>query len=134
MFTNSGFNTTSEGRQYSRAVIRSEAYITECMSAKVKQWSSSLNIFSKVGRSQPQNAFSALTHGLLSKWTRLSSGQPNFDHLLNLLDIVQGTELLSAITACPPSIVLECAQFDLPACLKLRGLGISLQSHQADRE
>ena len=40
------------------------------------------NILSDIAKSQPHAAFSALTHGLLNKWTYLSRVVPDISHLL----------------------------------------------------
>ena len=132
VFADYGINITPEGRPYLGAAIGSEAYINEYVSSKVKMWSSSISILSEIARSQPHAAFSALTHGLLSKWTYLSRVQPNICHLLVPLDTVLRTDLLPAITGHPPPNDLECALFDLPA--RLGGLGLRLPSRHADRE
>ena len=52
---------------------------------------SSISILSEIARSQPRAAFSALTHGLLSKWTHFSRVQPNIRHLLVPLNNSLGT-------------------------------------------
>ena len=132
VFADSGINITSEGRPYLGAAIGSTAYITEYVSSKVKEWSSSISILSEIARSQPHAAFSALTHGLLSKWTYLSRVQPNICHLLVPLDNVLRMDLLPALTGRSSPSDLECALFDLPA--RLGGLGFRLPSHHADRE
>ena len=54
---------------YLGAVIGSQEYVEEYVSSKVRAWSSSINVLSDIAKSQPQAAFSALTHGLLNKWT-----------------------------------------------------------------
>ena len=71
-FAGSGVNVTLDGRPYLGVVIDSQEYIEEYVSSKVQEWSSSFIILSDVAKSQPHAAFSALTHGLLSKWTYLS--------------------------------------------------------------
>jgi len=42
-------------------------YIEEYVSSKVQEWSSSINIFSDIAKSQPQSAFSALTQSAKQK-------------------------------------------------------------------
>ena len=96
------------------------------------EWKSSISTLSEIAKSQPHAAFSALTHGLLSKWTYLSRVQVHICHLLLLLDNVLRTDLLPALTNHPPPNDLECALFDLPA--RLGGLGIRLPSRHAERE
>ena len=64
----------------------------------MQEWSSSINILSDIAKSQPHAAFSALTHGLLSKWTYLSRVVPDISHLLVPLDDVLRKNLIPAIT------------------------------------
>ena len=102
------------------------------MNAKVQSWSSGITLLSEIAKSQPHAAFSALTHGLLSKWTYLSRVTPNIGHLLTPLDTVLRMDLLPALTGRPPPNDLECDLFALPA--RLGGLGIRIPSRNADRE
>ena len=115
MFAGSGVNVTLDGRPYLGAVIGSQEYVEEYVSSKVREWSSSINILSDIAKSQPHAAFSALTHGLLSKWTYLSRVVPDISHLLVPLDNVLRTNLIPAITGRPPPNDLECDLFGLPA-------------------
>ncbi len=85
---------------------------------------------SEIAKSQPHAAFSALTHGLLSKWTYLSRVVPNTNHLLEPLDNVIRREPIPVLTGRPPPNDLECRLFALPA--RLGGLGIGLPSQNAD--
>ena len=91
-----------------------------------------LSTLSNIAKTQPHAAFSALTHGILSKWTFLSRVQPNISNLLLPLDESLRSDLLPALTGHPPPNDLECAIFDLPA--RLGGLGIYFPSKHAERE
>ena len=102
------------------------------MNAKVQSWSSGITLLIEIAMSQPHAAFSALTHGLLSKWTYLSRVTPNIGHLLTPLDTVLRMDLLPALTGRPPPNDLECDLFALPA--RLGELGIRIPSRNADRE
>ena len=81
---------------------------------------------------QPHAALSALTHGLMSKWTYLSRTIPDIGPLLRPLDDALRSVLLPALTGRPPPSDLECAIFALPA--RLGGLGIGIPSRNATRE
>ena len=102
------------------------------MRSKVQAWSADLSHLSEIALSQPHAAFSALTHGLLSKWTYLSRVIPNISHVLIPLDSVLRSDLLPALTGRPPPGDLECALFALPA--RLGGLGIRFPCRNADKE
>ena len=131
-FAGSGVNVTLDGRPYLGAVIGSQEYVEEYVSSKVRAWSSSINILRNIAKSQPQAAFSALTHGLLNKWTYLSRVVPDISHLLVPLDDVLRTNLIPAITGWSPPNDLECDLFAIPA--RQGGLGLRIPSKNADRE
>ena len=132
IFAGSGVNITSDGRPYLGAAIGSQEFIEGYVRSKVQAWSADLSHLSEIALSQPHAAFSALTHGLLSKWTYLSRVIPNISHLLIPLDSVLRSDLLPALTGRPPPGDLECALFALPA--RLGGLGIRFPSRNADKE
>ena len=72
IFASSGVNITSSGRPYLGAAIGSEQFVEEHVKSKVGSWLSNITLLSEIAKSQPQAAFSALTHGLLNKWTYFS--------------------------------------------------------------
>ena len=125
-------NVTSEGRPYLGAAIGTSTFVEKHVSSKVNEWSSSVNTLSDIAKSQPQAAFSALTHGLLNKWTYLSRVLPNIGHLLLPLDDALRTKLLPTVTGRPAHNDLECDLFALPA--RQGGLGIRVPSKAAERE
>ena len=134
VFAELGINITTKGRPYLGAAIATEEYVTEYVSSKVTEWKSSISILSEIAKSQPHAVFSALTHGLLSKWAYLSQAQLHICHLFLTLNNALRTDLhvLSALISRPPPNDLECALFDLPA--RLDGLGVRLPSRHAERE
>ena len=131
-FGGSGVNITPEGRPYLGAAIGTHQYVEKYVRAKVSEWSSYVNTLSDIAKSQPQAAFSALTHGLLNKWTYLSRVQPNISHLLLPLDDVLRTNLIPAVTGRLAPNDLECDLFALP--VRHGGLGIRVPSKAAERE
>ncbi|XP_064391050.1 uncharacterized protein LOC135338886 [Halichondria panicea] len=132
IFAGSGVNVTPEGRPYLGAAIGSREYIAEYVNTKVQLWSSSINTLSNIAKSQPHAAYSAITHGLLSKWTYLSRVVPNLSHLLVPLDNTLRTKLIPAITGRPPPNSVECDLYALLA--RLSGLAITIPSKLADKE
>ena len=83
--------------------------------SKVSEWSSKVALLGEIAKSQPHAAFSALTHGLLSKWTYLSRVIPNIGDELSPLGDVLRSDLLPALTGRPPQSDLELALLALPA-------------------
>ena len=120
---------TPDGRPYLGAAI---GYITEYVESKVNEWLSSVKCLAKIAVTQPHAAFSALTHGLMSKWTYLSHTTPDIGSLLKPLDDALCSVLLPALTGRPPPSDLQCALFALPA--RLGGLGIVIPSRTAAYE
>ena len=90
------------------------------------------NVLQKIAVTQPHAAFSALTHGLMSKWTYLSRTIPDIGPLLKPLDDTLRSTLLPALTGRPPPSDLECTLFALPA--RLGGIGIGIPSRNAAQE
>ena len=124
IFAGTGVNVTSSGRPYLGAAIGSEQFVEEY----VKSNGSPTSPYSvRLRKSQPQAAFSALTHGLLSKWTYFSRVVPNISYLLKPLDNAIRSDLIPALTGRLPLNDLECELFALPA--RLGGLGIRLPSN-----
>ena len=85
-----------------------------------------------IAKTQPHAAYSALTHGLSSKWTYLCRAIPNISNLLKPLDYSSRTKLIPTLIGRPSPSDLECTLFALPA--RLGGLGITIPSKQADQE
>ena len=110
----------------------SPEFIEDHISYKVGEWTASITILSEIAISQPHAAYSALTHGLSSKWSYLSRVTPTISHLLSPLDIALRTKLLPALTGRPTPNDLECALFNLPT--RHGGLGIRIPSKNAERE
>ena len=71
-FADMGVNITSEGRPYLGAAIGSEGFVENYVKSKVSSWHSILLKLATIATTQLQAAYSALTHGVLSKWIYLS--------------------------------------------------------------
>ena len=129
IFAGTGVNVTPDGRPHLGAAIGSREYVTAHVGAKVNEWLSNVKCLATIAVTQPHAAFSALTHGLMSKWTYLSRTIPDISPLLRPLDDALRSDLLPALTGRPPSGDLECTMFALPA--RLGGLGIGIPSRNA---
>ena len=122
---------TTDGRPHLGAAISSQEFIKGNVHSKVREWSSLVSILSEIAISQPHTAtFSALTHGLQSKWTYLSRVIPNIGDKLSPLEDVLRSKLHPALAGRPPPNDLEFALFILPA--RLGGLGIRIPSKVAN--
>ena len=85
-FAGTGVNVTSDGRPYLGAAVGSANYVENYVKSKVSSWLSSLYNLTNIAKTQPHAAYSALTHGLSSKWTYLCRTVPNISDLLKPLD------------------------------------------------
>ena len=112
--------------------IGSAEYVENYVKSNVSSWQSSVCNLVTIATTQPHAAYSALTHGLSSKWTYLCRTIPNISHLLTLLDDALQTKLIPALTGRPPPNDLERALLALPA--RTGRLGITIPSKQADQE
>ena len=121
-----------DGRPYLGAAVGSRKFVKKHVESMVNSWLSCVCNLTTIAKTQPHAAYSALTHGLLSKWTYLCRAVPNISNLLKPLDDILRTKLIPALTGRPPPSDLECALFALPA--RLGGLGITIPSKQADQE
>ena len=131
-FSGTGVNVTSDGRPHLGAAIGSWEFVTSHVNSKVNEWLSSVKCLAAIARTQPHAAFSALTHGLTSKWIYLSRTTPDIGPLLKPLDDALRSDLLPALTGRPPPSDMEYALFALPE--RLGGLGIGIPSRIAPRE
>ena len=76
-FTDTGVNVTSDGRPYLGAAVGSRKFVEKHVESKVNSWLSCVCNLTTIAKTQPHAAYSALTHGLLSKWTYLCRAVPN---------------------------------------------------------
>jgi len=115
IFADSGVNITPNGRPYPGAALSSPDFIEEHLRSKVEEWTSNITFLSEIAKSQPHAAYSALVHGLSSRWSYLSRVTPNISHLLIPLDTALRTQLQPTLTGRPTPNDRECALFALPA-------------------
>ena len=77
IFANTGVSVTYNGRSYLSAAIGSREYVAGQVESKVNKWTSSIQCLATKAVSQPYAAYSAVTQGLMSKWTYLSRTIPD---------------------------------------------------------
>ncbi len=56
------------------------------LNGKVQEWNAELNTLSQFAETQPHAAYSALTHGIYSKWNYLTRTTPAIENLLTPLE------------------------------------------------
>jgi hypothetical protein len=89
---------TPEGKRHLRSAIGSCSFVECYVEGKVSEWKGELERLSEIATTQPQAAYAALTHGLVSKWTYLARTTPNIASLLEPLEQIIRHKLLPAIT------------------------------------
>ena len=70
-FDGTGVNVTSDGRPYLGVAVGSVEHVETYVESKVSSWRSSVCNLTTIAKTQPHAAYSALAHGLSSKWTDL---------------------------------------------------------------
>ncbi len=116
-FTGTGVNITPQGRPYLGAAIGSSDYVKRHVESKVTSWVSTIHNLTAIAKSQPQAAYSALTHGLSSKLSYLSRTMPDTSHLFKPLDDILYSNFIPALTGRPAPSDVERSMFALPARL-----------------
>ncbi len=71
MFSGTGVNITIEEKKHLRAPLGTDVFRESFISAKVEKWVEEIKQLSIIAESQPHAAYSALTNGLVGRWTFL---------------------------------------------------------------
>ena len=98
LFANTCVNITADGRPYLGAAIGSTNYITQYVSCKISTWVHDLQLLSSFAVTQPHAAYSAFTHGLISKWLFIARTIPNVDDLFQPLEECIRHTFIPAVT------------------------------------
>lgn len=98
MFSDTGVVFTPEGKRHLGYAIGSSSFVECYVEEKGSDWKKELEHLSKIAIPQPQAAYAALTHGIVSKWTFLAKATPNMHSaLLEPLEEVITHKFLPAI-------------------------------------
>ena len=122
IFGDTGVQLTTEGRRYLGAALGSPEFIKSYVNGKVREWSDELSKLSEISLTQPHSAYSALTHGLLGRWTFLSRTLPGIGDLFSPLEQTIRVYLLPTLTGKCAFSDVERQLISLPS--RLGGLGI----------
>ncbi len=114
-FQDTEVRVTTEGRPYLGSPLGTKDYINCYTSEKVIEWTKELELLASFGKTQPHAAYSALTHGVTSKWTYLSRTTPNIGPMLQPLETMIRSILIPTLTNRPPPNDYERELFALPA-------------------
>ena len=104
LFANTCVNVTKDGRPHLGAAIGYTAFVAQYVSNKITTWISELKLLSSFAITQPHAAYSAFTHGLVSKWLFVARTIPNVDDLFHPLEDCIRHSFIPAVTGhLPPS-------------------------------
>ena len=99
IFGDTDVQLTTEGRQYLGAALVSSKFIKTYVNGKVREWSDELSNLSEISLTQPHSVYSALTCGLLRRWTFLSRTLPGIGDLFFPLQQIIHVHLLLTLTS-----------------------------------
>ena len=123
LFSGTDLSIVTDGGCVLGAPIGTPDYVSNWMRTKVQTWIDDIDTLSDIAKSQPHSAHSALTHGLISRWTYSFRTCPNTTSFLEPLEKKIHTSLIPALTSQKaPSDTMR-SLFSLPS--RLGGLGIS---------
>ena len=92
------------------------------MATKVKTWIEEIHVLTDIASTQPHAVYSALLHGVASRWSFVSRTIPDVQSLFEPLEDAIHQLLIPALTGRPPCSKTERDIIALPA--RLGGLGI----------
>ena len=122
LFSDHNITIVTNGAQVLGSPVGTPEFIDQWINNKVQSWVDEIQCLATISLSQPQSAYSALTHGVMNRWTYVFRTCPDINkHLLPLEDAIR-TVLLPSITGqdAPNSTLREL--FTLPC--RLGGLNI----------
>ena len=121
-FGDTNVNTTHHGRPVLGSPIGTPEFISSFVNGKVQEWVAELDTLSQFADSQPHAAYSALTHGLYSKWNYLARTTPAIENLLSPLEDAIRMKILPRLTGRDAPNDQERCLFALP--VRVGGLNL----------
>ena len=109
-------NLTADGRPVLGSPIGTPTFISTYVAEKIQEWVSELEVLTNIADSQPHAAYSALTHGLYSKWNYIARTTPGIEQDLQPLEDSIHMKLLPKLTGREPPCELKRRLFALPVC------------------
>ena len=110
------------GTRHLGAVIGSKESRDDYVMDKVRAWCDEVDLLADIAATQPHAVYSALVHGLFSRWQFITRTIPDISNLLSPLEDKLHQFLIPALTDRPSSSEVERDILALPA--HLGGLGI----------
>jgi hypothetical protein len=123
VFKGTGISITEEGKRHLGAAIGTQSFVESYVQQKVSEWVKAVERLSIIAQTQPQAAYAAFTHGLVSKWTYISRTITNIDHLFSPLEEVIRKKFLTSLTG--QNAFNDVIRELLALPVRLGGLGIT---------
>ena len=98
VFTEFGINITPTGQKHLGSALGSDQFFHGFVTAKIATCVSELLKLCEIAKTEPQVAYSALTHGLIGKWTYLMRTTPGISPLMSPLEETLRNNFIPIIT------------------------------------
>ena len=82
IFRGTGINITAEGRRHLGAALGEQSFVDSYVKDKLTKWVHELEVLTMMAKAHPEAAYSALTHGSMSKCSYLICTIPDIPDLL----------------------------------------------------
>ena len=90
IFNESGINITTQGKRHLGAPLGTSTFTQSFVESKVAVWVEEIKRLSSIARTQPQAAYTALTHGIMGRWAFLMRSVPGVeDQFQPLEDVIR---------------------------------------------
>ena len=132
LFEGSDIQITTAGGKYLGGSIGNGTFKEAFVKKKVEQWKTELESLAQIAASQPQSAYSLLTHSLQHKWSFLMRSMRDVSQLLQPIEDVIRHKVIPAITGKQNISDAERRLFSLPT--RMGGLGIGIPTELAQQE
>ena len=98
VFEDCDIHITSTGQRHLGSALGSDSFLRDFMATKISSWVDELENLSEVAKTEPQDAYAALTHGLIVRWTYFMRTTPGIsDHMAPLEEVLRH-KFIPAIT------------------------------------
>ena len=122
IFHHTGIAITCDGRPILGSPLGTADYVSSWIESKVDQLVCELTTLQEVSKAHPQEAYSALTHGLMGHWTYLSRTCSDIGSAFHPIENFLCSKLLPSLTSLDPPNDVFRELFALPC--RHGGLGI----------
>ena len=131
LFSSTKIRITTDGKRHLGAALGTFDFRSQYAAEKVENWCMELRCLSEFAKTQPQAAYSAFTHGILSKYNYFMRTIPDMHEFIKPVDDVIRLELLPALLN---TIVTDADRDLYSLSIRNGGLGIPILSEVAQSQ